>query len=173
MTNNTLYPSLAPIKRWTVEHERIVAMHIGGMDNKEIARISSKTKKISEVRVSQIISDPQARKTIYEAIMKVRSQMMENLDGGLAVLADLGLKRIKETMDWEFVPGSNGKHHQDRLALDIIKLLKGDGIQGEEAPPLNEELFNRLTEALEDSNAAEGLIREATYVEVTEVVEDE
>ena len=169
MTNNTLYPSLAPIKRWTVEHERIVAMHIGGMDNKEIARISSKTKKISEVRVSQIISDPQARKTIYEAIMKVRSQMMENLDGGLAVLADLGLKRMKETLDWEFVPGSNGKHHQDRLALDIAKLVVGDRTQVESAPPLDTALSERLIEAIEASNAAEELIREAQY----EVVEDE
>jgi len=163
--------TLAPIVRWTVQHEQVVAMHIGGMSPEEIsANIKIKGKNPSVVRISQIISDPQARRIINEAMLKVRSQMMENLEDGVAVLAITALKRIAETINFpDFILGSDEKKHQDRLSLDLIKLVRGDQAQVTEAPPLNEDLSRRLIEALEDSHAADELIRDVPF----EVVEDE
>lgn len=157
--------TLAPIKRWTIQHEQIVAMRIGGMEVVDIAKV----KKFTQARISQVLDDPQARRIINEAMMKVRSQMMENLDDGLAALADTAMKRMADTINFpDFVLGSDAKKHQDRLCLDLIKLVKGDSIQAESAKPLDENLSRRLIEAIEQSNAAEELIQEAQF----EVIEE-
>jgi len=155
--------TLAPIAKWTVEHERIVAMHIGGLTNEEI-KLSTK-KKVSLVRISQILSDPKAREIINLASLKIRSNMMESLDDGIAVLAITAMKRIAETINFsDFVLGSPAKQHQDRLGFDLIKLVKGDGGGGpENAPPLDAGLSKRLIEALEDANKADELIEEANF----------
>ena len=158
--------TLAPIVHWTVKHEQVVAMHIGGMSNEEIAaNIKIKGKNPSLVRVSQILSDPQARQTIGKAIMQIRGQMMENLDDGLIVLAQTAMKRMAETINFpDFLLGSDEKRHQDRLSLDLVKLVYGNNQnQAEDAPPLNEALSKRLIEALEQSNAADELIKEAQF----------
>lgn len=168
MANN----SLAPIAKWTIMHEQIVAMHIGGggrISHEAIAKQFD----LTPVRVSQILSDVQARRIINEAMQKVRSQMMTNLTDGLAVLADTALKQMAVTINFpDFVIGSDAKKHQDRLCLDLIKLVKGDVAQTEAVPPLNEEWSRRLIEALEDSNAADELIQEGQF-EVVETKEDE
>jgi len=163
--------TLAPIVRWTVKHEQIVSMHIGGMSNEEIAAaIKIKGKNPSVVRVSQILGDPQALRTIHEAILLVRSQMTEDLDGGLAVLAMTAMKRIAETINFEFFPGTDEKKHQDRLSLDLVKMVYSNNQDTtEEAPPLNEALSERIVEALEASKAADELILEAQF----EVVEED
>ncbi len=158
--------TLAPIAKWTIQHEQIVALYIGNMGVGDIAR----AKKMTQARISQILDDPQARRIINEAMMKVRSQMMENLDDGLAALADTAMRRMAETINFEeFVLGSDAKKHQDRLCLDLIKLVKGDQIQAENIKPLDEDMSRRLIEALEDSKAANELIQEGQF----EVVEDE
>jgi len=161
--------TLAPIAKWTIQHEQIVAMYIGGMLVGDIAKATGMT----QARISQVIDDPQARRIINEAMLKVRSGMMENLDSGLAVLADKAMIQMAKTINFDdFVLGSDEKKHQDRLCLDLIKLVKGDRIQTEDVPPLNEELSKRLIEALEDSNAADELIQEGQF-EIVETAEDE
>jgi len=163
--------TLAPIVRWTVKHEQIVAMHIGGMDNEEIAsNIVIKSKNPSVVRVSQILSDPKARRIINEAMMKVRAQMMESLDDGVAALSITAMKRIAETINFpDFVLGSDAKKHQDRLSLDLVKLVYGNRDSGlEDAPPLDAAMSKRIVEALEASAAVDELIQEGQF----EVVEE-
>lgn len=159
--------TLAPIARWTVEHERIVALHIGNWSNEKIARHIKK----SSVRVSQVLSDPQALRIINEAILGIRDRAMENLRTGIAELAITGLKRMKETIDFpDFVLGSDAKKHQDRLALDLAKLVySGREDAVEEVPVLDAALSERLIKALEDSNAVDELIEEAQF----EVVEED
>lgn len=158
--------SLAPIAKWTIQHEQIVAMYIGGMLVGDIA----KAKRMTQARISQILDDTQARRIINEAMLKVRAGMMENLDSGLAVLADKAMQQMALTINFdEFVLGSDAKKHQDRLCFDLIKLVKGDAIQAEAVKPLDEDMSRRLIEALEDSKAASELIREADF----EVVESE
>ena len=158
--------SLAPIAKWTIQHEQIVAMYIGGMLVGDIA----KAKRMTQARISQILDDTQARRIINEAMLKVRAGMMENLDSGLAVLADKAMQQMAKTINYdEFELGGDGKKHQDRLCFDLIKLVKGDAIQTESVKPLDREMSERLLEALEDSKAASELIREADF----EVVESE
>lgn len=161
MANN----SLAPIAKWSVEHEEIVALHIGRWSNEDIAKKMGKT----PVRISQILSDPKARELINAAGLRIRTLMMENLEEGLAVLAVKGMARIAETLNIEFVPGTDAKKHQDRLALDLIKLVKGDENQVGDAPPLDADMSKRLIEALEDATAADRLIEEAQF----EIVEED
>ena len=158
--------ALAPIAKWTVQHERIVAMHIGGMPVGSIAKAT----KMTQPRISQIIDDPQARRIINEAMKQVRSQMMENLDDGLAALAITAMKRIAETINFpDFVLGSDAKKHQDRLSLDLAKLVYSNNSSTVEAvPPLNEDLSRRLIEALEDSKAADELIQDGKFEVVKE-----
>jgi len=141
-------------------------MHIGGVSVEQIAKIKKKT----QPRISQIIADPQARRIINEAMLKVRSQMMENLDSGLAVLVEKGMKQLAKTINFDdFEPGSDGKKHQDRIIIDLIKLVKGDAVQTETVIPLDADMARKLTEALEDSKAANELIQEAQF----EVIEEE
>ncbi len=164
--------TLAPIARWTIKHEQVVAMHIGGMDNGQIAaNITIKGKNPSVVRVSQILSDPQALRIINEAMMQVRSEMMENLDDGLAALAVTAMARIRETIDFpDFILGSDEKRHQDRLSLDLVKLVySNNSNEIGDAPPLDAALSKRIAEAIEASNAVEELIREGQF----KAVEDE
>ena len=161
--------TLAPIVRWTIKHEQIVAMHIGGMDNEQIAAsIVMKSKHPSVVRVSQILSDPMARRIIGEAVKKVRAQMMESLEDGVAALAVTAMKRIAETINFpDFILGTEEKKHQDRLSLDLVKMVYANNKETiEPGSQLTEEQFKQLTEALEDSKEADELIREAEYEEV-------
>lgn len=162
MAKNTL----APIAKWTIEHEQIVAMHISQYSNEEIAR---KTKKTA-VRISQILNDPQALQILKEFGLKIRAKMMETTVDGIAALAVMGLKRMKETIEFEdFGLGTDAKKHQDRLSFDLAKLVyTSQDNKTEEAPPLDAASFERLTEAIEASNAADKLIREAQFVEVEE-----
>ncbi len=165
MPSNTL----APIVKWTVEHDQIVAMHVSQFSNEEIARKFDKT----PVRISQILNDPQALRLLKEVSDRIRAKMLESVDDGVAALAVLGLKRMKETLDFDdFVLGSDAKKHQDRLSFDLAKLIytNKDG-QVEDAPPLDAASFDRLTKAIEASNeadAADKLIKEAQFVEVIE-----
>jgi len=160
--------TLTPIAKWTVEHEQIVSLHIGRWSNERIAEHFD----LTPVRISQILSDPQARQIVKEAILAIRAKMRETLEDGLAELAVKGMKRIAETINFEFSPLDEGKKHQDRLSFDLAKLVYTNREGAiEDAPPLDAASFKRLTEAIEDSNAANKLIQEAEFVEVVE--EDE
>ncbi len=141
---------VAPIKRWSVAHEQIVHLHIGRWTNEALAKHFG----LSIVRISQILADPKARAIVDDMVGRLRAKMEENFEDGLLVLATSGMRRIADTINYtEFVLGSPAKMHQDRLSLDLIKLVKGDsGKLEENAPPLNEALSTRLIEALEESN---------------------
>ena len=169
---------LEPIKRWSPKHELVVALSIGTMPVKGIAEQTG----YSSIRIIQILNDPQAHRIRQAANDRIRAKMMEDIDGGLAVLSGEAVKRIAQTIEYdEFVLGSDAKKHQDNLSLGLLKgtgLLNGDNYRGSEdssKPPLNERLSVQLIEALEDSNEAERLrqgkkevIKEAKHELVTE-----
>jgi hypothetical protein len=161
--------SLTPIAKWTVEHEQIVALHIGRWSNEKIAKHFDK----SSARISQILSDPQALGIIKEVSLRIRARMIEALEEGLADLAIKGMHQIAKTINFDdFVLGSDAKKHQDRLSLDLIKLVQGENSSTENVPPLDTALSKKLIAAIEESNnadrlAANELIREAQFTEVT------
>lgn len=151
MSNN----GLAPIKKWKVEHERVVHLHIMGWGNEEIGEEVGYTK----VRVSQILQDPKAAEIINEVRTAMRKRLKAEIKEGLSHLAAKSVDRLKETMDQDFQPGSPPKHHQDKIGID---LLKGTGWLDQERedsgadtrPPLDPELSERLVSALEFANKA-------------------
>ena len=153
--------SLAPIVRWSTEHETIVALHIGQKSNEEIAKYLKRT----PVHISHVLSDPKAREIIHTAALKIRSLMMDSLVDGLAELASSGLKRIKETIDFpDFDPGSDAKKHQDRLAFDLAKLVYTNNTEAiEQELPLDAAMAKRIAEAIEASTAADELIKEGQF----------
>jgi hypothetical protein len=158
---------LAPIKRWTVQHERVIHLHIVQKSNSEIAEETGLTK----TRVSQIIVDPKGQEIVAGFIGKMREMTLINLDDGLITLAQTGMEKIAETINAEFLLGSESKKHQDRLAMDLIKLVKGESAnQVEQERPLDAGMSKRLIEALESSLEVDRIIqesKEASFKEIT------
>lgn len=147
--------ALAPIKKWTTRHEMVVHLHIAQYSNTDIAE----KMKITPVRVSQILSDPQAKQIVRAVQKNLRKQMEDSIEDRLLVLADEGVARIEETITHrDFVLGTDAKKHQDRLSFDVVKglgFLPGDK-EGERVAEkkLPAALAERLVTALEASNAA-------------------
>jgi len=146
--------SLAPIKNWKPKHENVVILHLNGWDNKAIAQYM----KCSEVRVSQILNDPQAQAIIRSTMERVKENLGDDISDRLLKLTEKSVERIEETMQAKFVPGTDPKKHQDNVAL---KLLSGKGFlsgESEEAEKKDREipisLLERFTDALEKSNEA-------------------
>ncbi|MEE8114711.1 MAG: hypothetical protein V3T23_10190 [Nitrososphaerales archaeon] len=158
--------ALAPIKRWTVQHERVIHLHIVQKSASEIAEDTG----LTITRVSQIIVDPKGQEIIAGFIAKMREATLINLDDGLITLAVKGMERIAETMNAEFPLGGDAKKHQDRLGLDLIKLIKGDVTnQTEVERPLDAGMSKRLIVALEASVEVDRIIQETKEASFTEV----
>ncbi len=108
-----------------------------------------------------LLSD-QAVAMLTEVVGRMREKMKEDIEGRLIHLVDDAVSRLAETLSYkDFVVGSDGKKHQDNIALGFLKGV-GMGIQqggngvGEKAQaPLNEVLSERLINALEASNKAD------------------
>lgn len=165
--------SLAPIVNWSPTHEYVVSLHIMGNSNKRIATAVG----LSEVRVSQILHDPEAQKLIHRAKLSMRQKMSEDIEGRLVVAAEASVGRIEETLDAEFIPGSDGKKHQDGVALSILKgtgfLSKDFSGEGEaKRPPISSSQAERLISAMEKANEARQLAHEQEILEA-EIVEDD
>lgn len=154
--------SLAPIKKWTPRHEMVVSLHISGWSNLKIAEHF----RITPVRVSQILCDPQAKALVRQANKTLRDKMKDDISDRLLTLAEGSVKNLEETIEASFLVGSDSKEHQDNVSLKILRgtgFLIGD--KQEDASktknPLTETLAERLITALENSNEAERLNRSA------------
>ena len=165
------------IKNWKVQHDTVVSLHISGYSNKKIAVATG----LTEVRVSQVINDPLAKDIIRGVQKSLRMKMEEDIGDKLIVLAEEGAARIGETIEAEFLLGSDQKKHQDNVSIQVLKgtgFLSREFALGETAsrPPLDEMLAERLVTALEKSNeAARGgeIISEAIEVPFEVVESDE
>ena len=148
-----------PIKRWTPKHELVVQLSIGTMSQEDIREHTGFTLS----RISQILSDPQAKKIVDEFLQHMRAKAFENIEGGLIELTEHAVKRIAQTLTYEdFVLGTDAKKHQDNLSLGLLKGLGFLGVgassrEGSEdlRTPLNETNSIRLIEAVEAANKAE------------------
>lgn len=145
--------SAAPIQKWAPHHERIVRLHIAGMENKEIADVVG----LTDVRISQVLNDPHAQRLIRQAILNIRRRAEEDIETGLVLMAEKAKDRLRETIDAEFLLGSKAKKHQDDVALSLLKgtgFLSKDfgGPSTEAGERLDKALVEKLTDALEKSN---------------------
>jgi hypothetical protein len=146
---------LAPIKTWKAQHDAVIAMHLSGKKNIAIADELD----LTPVRVSQIINDPQGQRIIEDAKKVFKLRLQEELGDRMLVLAELGSKRLLETMDEEFVPGSDAKKHQDNKAVDI---LRGTGFldqqfadKTKDVGVVSNEVAKQLTDAIYKAAQAE------------------
>ena len=162
--------ALAPIKKWKILHEMIVHLHIAQYSNEAIAEKLD----VTPVRVSQVLSDPQAKQIIRAVRNNLRQTLMDGVEGELVLLADESVKRIGETLRYdEFMLGSDAKKHQDSLAMGVLKgvgFLPGEQENGKGTEKkLSPALAERLITALEASNDVEKLrnqeVLEAEIVE--------
>jgi predicted transcriptional regulator len=164
---------LPAIKKWTVRHEMIVSLHIAGNSNKRIAAAMG----ITPERVSQVLSDGNAKALIAQVQKAMRLKMEEEIEDKLIVLAAESVDRLGETITHEFLPGTDEKAHQDRMAE---KVLKGTGFLSKDVPEgrgrmheaLTPALAERLAAALEKADTAIEMRETAHEVPFAEVVEE-
>lgn len=165
--------STAVIVNWSIIHEQIVALHIAGKLNKEIALIVDRTPE----RVSQVLNSDRAKEIIQRVRLNMRERMREEIETRLVVLAEESVGRLEETVEAEFLLGSKAKEHQDSVAIQVLKgtgfLSKDFSADGEtKRPPLNNQQAERLIHALEKANRAEEIAH--TYdLAPAEIVEAE
>ena len=147
--------NLPAIKNWKPVHTQIVMQSITGVSNKALAKQTGYT----EVRISQILNDPQALALQRDVQKSLRLKMEEDIEDKLLVLAEASVRRLDETLSTEFAPGSKAKNQQDNIAVSVLKgtgFLSKDfsGNEASDRPPLDERLAERLVTALERSNEA-------------------
>lgn len=146
-------------KKWTSRHVLICHLKGTGLwSNKAIAEYMG----IHEMTVSQVLNTDQGKAELEAIQRNLRAGMAESINGRLLTLMDKGVHRLAETIEAEFVPGSDPKKHQDNVALQLLKgkgHLSGvaDDGDGNNAAPtaLDRPLAQRLIAALEKSNEAE------------------
>lgn len=146
-------------KKWTSRH--VLMCHLKGTGlwtNKAIAEYFG----CSEVTVSQVLNTEQGKAELAAIQKNLRAGMADSINGRLLKLMDKGVERLAQTIDAEFLPGSDPKKHQDNVALQLLKgkgHLSGvadDGDGNNSAPTaLDRPLAQRLIAALEKSNEAE------------------
>jgi hypothetical protein len=162
--------AIAPIKKWKVQHEMIVHLHIAGYPAAAIAEKLG----VTPVRVSQVLCDPQAKQIIRGVKNNLRQTLMDSVDDELVLLAEESVKRIGETLRYEdFSLGSDAKKHQDNLAMGVLKgvgFLPGEqeGIGKAVQKSLEPALAARLISALEASNEAEQIRQGTAETEIME-----
>lgn len=157
--------SLAPIKNWKPKHTMVVQLHVAAASNEEIARELG----YSKVRVSQILNDPRSKQIIRAVNERLKKQMKDDVSTDLVKMAEQAKERVKETLAQEFVPGTDPKHHQDRVSMDVLKgmgffpgsLKEGDSNE----PKLTKSLADRLLNALEATNEMERAQKEIEQIE--------
>lgn len=147
--------SVPAIQNWKPKHTQIVFQSISGVTNKALAKQHNYT----EVRISQILNDPQAAVIRRDIEKSLRRKMEEDIENKLVILAEKSVRRLDETLATDFTPGSKAKNQQDNVAVSVLKgtgFLSKDFSRNESSdrPPLNERLAERLVTALEESNTA-------------------
>jgi predicted transcriptional regulator len=146
---------MTAIKKWSPKHDAIIALHMSGKSNIEISALLGLTK----VRVSQVISDPTGRRLIQEAQDQLRTKLKDNVSDRVLAMAEIGSKRLMETMEAEFTPGSEAKKHQDNKVVDILKgtgfLVNQVADDRKDMNAVSNEVAKKLTDAIEKAAKAE------------------
>jgi hypothetical protein len=143
------------IKKWSPKHDAVIGMHLARKSNIEIAESTG----YQVVRVSQIINDPTGQKLIREAQKAIRLQVQENIGDRVLIMAETGSKRLMETIEAEFTPGSEAKKHQDNKVIDILKgtgFLSSDFRDADKAVAnVSNDVAKKLTDAIHKASQAE------------------
>jgi len=149
--------SVPALKNWKPRHENVVMLHLGGWNNIAIANYTRMTPE----RIYQILQTPQAQALIASQMDRIRERFGSDVSDKLLKLTEISVNRVSETLEQDFIPGTDAKKHQDKVALEI---MKGKGfLNGADPSAVNHEqkvsvsLLEKFTNALERANEAKSL----------------
>lgn len=140
----------APTQKWGPKHDQVVFLHCLGYDNILIAAELG----IGKMYVSKLLRDPIAQRKILEFRRKTQQKLIDGVEGRLLRLADESVKRLEETMEEAFEPGTRAKEHQDKTALALLRgtgFLKSEVVKEKEVNTLTKDQAELLHSAISKS----------------------
>ncbi len=152
------------IKKWTPKHQEVVDFHIMGKGRNEISRLTGYT----EQHVGNIINSSHGKQLIQEHLDRMKELMEHDIEHRMVKLAEQSVERLGETLDIQFVPGTDAKKHQDNVALQLTKGYRGgrgDSEVGDERV-LTHGLAKELVSALKKANDAEERLKDMESKEI-------
>lgn len=136
------------VDKWTARHQMIASLHVAGYNNIEIAAALQ----ISPTHVTNILSDPRAKVVVEELCSQVADRVLD-VRARLELYSNEVLTDLVDTFRT-----TKSEEIKTRLGFGLLdragyKPHSGeDSRSGEEPGALTEEVVNRLTEGLEESN---------------------
>lgn len=166
LPGNRYYSSV----KWTPRHRLVVALHLAGYRNNEIAKITN----LSESRVSIILNDVRAQKEIRELSTKIASHVTD-VHLRLHLLSNDALSEVEREM--RHSPDERIRQRAAFGILDRAGFVSG-GVSAGESTQISDEIASRIEEALAEGEEAEEisfelLEAEFDFDEIEEIEETE
>jgi hypothetical protein len=137
----------------SINYLRVVALHISGLSNKEIAENLG----CSTGMVGDALQSPEGLALITDAKRRIKENVFGRLEAELIDLADLSVNNLRRTVEATFAPGSRGKIHQDNVGLKLLGMFGysedalGDQRRKSDTQ-IDDALGRKLLSALEKAN---------------------
>lgn len=146
-------------------HEQIILLHLANLKNNDIAEALG----CSEQTVSNILGDEKAMELIAAGVENIRRNLTTKIDNKLLMLASKSIDNLEKTVNADIPVRHRAKIHQDKIGVDLLKML-GYGEQQKEETKNNitPELANRLTNALERAEKVREIVVEDAVYEIVE-----
>jgi hypothetical protein len=140
------------LTQWTTLHDQAVTLHLVGWKPDQIAETLDQ----SVGWVVEVVKSDRAMALSKQLQKRVRTRLLESLEDQMVGLGELAVMNLKETMQSHVEVGTPEKRHQDKMSLEILKLLKSSDALNElmnrASGGFSKELEKRLATALELSN---------------------
>lgn len=142
------------IQNWKPMYDRVVALHLAGYKNVNIAAITG----YAEAHVSKILNDPRSQKAIKKLQKRLRENFHQRIEDQMLDLGEEAIRNIAETLEADIQAGTKPKKHQDKMSFDLLDRL-GHGKKQAESESgsgvkLSDESVDRLANALNKSDEA-------------------
>ena len=105
---------------WLPIHEEVVAFHMVGW---ELAKISEVTG-LPQVRIQEVINSPTAQELLATVRANVRRRVLETIEDRLVGMGELAMMNLNETLQATHLPGTTPKRHQDKISLEVLKMVR-------------------------------------------------
>jgi hypothetical protein len=146
------------VVKWKPKHDQVVAYHLMGYTNNHIAELCEYERE----HVSRILNDPRAIKAIRTGRYRFMERAHAEIGERIVHLADVGVKKMRETVDADFTAGSPAKMHQDRVTFALLDRIgygkTSAGNQTDSGIKLSQEGEKNLISAIEKANEAREIV---------------
>ncbi len=152
------------VAKWKPIHDQVVAYHLMGYTNQQIAGLCD----YEPEHVSRVLNDPRAIKAIRTGRRRFMEIAHTEIGERIVYLADVGVRKMRQTVDADFDTGSRAKEHQDRVTFALLDRIgygkTSTGGQVESGIRLSEEGEKNLISAIEKANEAREILIQDTEV---------